>query len=64
MWGTELGLLLWIAVIGAIGLGLLSSRKSIAKKVNKKADAQRASVKSRSFPFIFQKKNNRTARFI
>jgi hypothetical protein len=65
MWGTELGLLLWIAIIGAIGLGVLSSRKNIVKKLHKKADAERSSLKNQYLPSIFQKReNNRTARFI
>jgi hypothetical protein len=40
MWGAELAWLLWISVIGAIALGVLSSRKSIIKKLHKKSDAQ------------------------
>jgi len=58
MWGTELVLLLWIAIIVAIALGVLSSRKSIMKKLHKKADAQPGSLKNPSLPSIFQEREN------
>lgn len=40
MWGAELAWLLWISVIAAVALGILSSRKGIMKRLHKKRDVQ------------------------
>ena len=39
MWGTDYSLLLWIIIIIAITLGVLTSRKNILKKFQRKRDA-------------------------
>lgn len=63
MWGTELAWLLWISVIVAIALGVLSSRKGFMKKLRRKQDAQPPLTKVRPLLFASQKggKANRNA---
>lgn len=45
MWGVELAWLLWISIIVAIALGVVTSRKSIVKRLHKKRIAQNTSPK-------------------
>jgi hypothetical protein len=40
MWGPEVSWWLWIIIAIAVTLGVLSSRKSIIKKLRRKRDAQ------------------------
>ena len=56
MWGIELAWLLWISVIVAIALGVLSSRKSFMKKLRRKQDAQPPLTKVCPLAFTPQKK--------
>jgi hypothetical protein len=52
MWGTEIWLLLWIIIIVAVALGVLSSRKNIVKKLARKRDTQPASTKVTFFRLL------------
>lgn len=55
MWGTEIWLLLWIIIIIVVALGVLSSRKSIVKKLARKRDNQPASTKATFFRMLFMR---------
>jgi hypothetical protein len=52
MWGAELAWLLWISVIAAVALGVLSSRKSLMKRLRRKPNAQGSSAKTHSSSFV------------
>jgi hypothetical protein len=56
MWGTEIWLLLWIIIIVAVALGVLSSRKNIVKKLARKRDTQPALTNVTFFPYAFMRK--------
>jgi hypothetical protein len=43
MWSSPIPLLVWISIIAAIVLGVLSSRKSVLKKLRRKRDVQSTS---------------------
>jgi len=55
MWGTEFGWWLWIIIIIAIALGVLSSRKGFMKKLRKKRDAQPTLTKVSFFCLLFKR---------
>ena len=63
MWTSPIPLLVWISIIVAIALGILSSSKIVRKRFNKKQSAQNAS-KTTFAPISEKRRVNRNARFI
>jgi hypothetical protein len=65
MWASQIPLLIWISIIGAIALGVLSSRKTVMKKLRRKHGAQPV-LKNAAFLHLPLKKGkvNRNARVL
>jgi hypothetical protein len=62
MWSADFLWWLWIIVAIAIALGVLSSRKSVMKKLHRKSDAQASQSKVALFPLLPKGKVNRNVR--
>jgi len=58
MWASQIPLLIWISIIGAIALGVLSSRKTVVKKLRRKHDAQPILKNVTFFPSVLQKRKS------